>query len=42
MRGVKRIETKSPLVCNAGPAAEAFVGSLPSVKNIALFNDNYL
>ncbi|MGB9406770.1 MAG: hypothetical protein WCA89_04490 [Terracidiphilus sp.] len=29
-RGIK---TRMPLVCQAGPAAEAFVGSLPSVKN---------
>jgi hypothetical protein len=27
------IKTRMPLVCQAGPAAEAFVGSLPLVKN---------
>lgn|GEM_PF-1638235 len=28
------LKIEAPLVCQAGPAAEASVGSLPSVKNI--------
>lgn len=29
------LKIRMPLVCQAGPAAEASVGSLPSVKNIS-------
>jgi hypothetical protein len=33
------IKTRMPLVCQAGPAAEAFVGSLPLVKNMSSIKD---
>lgn len=35
------LEKRMPLVCQAGPAAEASVGSLPSVENNITVNNSH-